>query len=113
MNGKTVEASTRLGGGLTGAVLWFYLPRQGRFVVSLLPHPNLGFFRVGEVSDMVLTFTQGADQYRIESTRRIAPGTGRFHVYVQHDGSWRPAGDFATAPLLMGGADRPEYVIAK
>src|SRR5687767_473826 len=82
VNGMVLDASTRVGGSISGAALWFYLPEKGRFVMSLLPNPKLGFRRAGEVTNALLSFTDGSDRYDIKSTGRIAPASGRFNLYV-------------------------------
>jgi hypothetical protein len=93
--------------------LWLYLPSRGRFLLSLVPHPSLGFSRAGEVAGGALTFTAGKDTYGIRSADRIAPAGGRFNLYVRHDPRWRPANDAAHAPFMVGSAGRPEGLIAK
>ena len=113
VNGTVLEASTRVGGSISGAALWFYLPERGRFVMSLVPNANLGFRRAGEVTNALLSFTEGSDRYDIKSTSRIAPAAGRFNLYVLHDPEWRPTGDEANSPIIVGAADRAEWLIGK
>ena len=113
VNGTVLEASTRVGGSISGAALWFYLPERGRFVVSLLPNPKLGFRRAGEVTNALLSFTEGSDRYDIKSTSRIVPAGGRFNLYVLYDPEWRPTGDEANSPIIVGAADRAEWLIGK
>ena len=113
VNRTVLDASTRVGGSLSGAALWFYLPERGRFVMSLVPNAKLGFRRAGEVTSGSLSFTDGRDRYDIQSTGRIAPAGGRFNLYVLHDPQWRPIGDESTSPIIVGAADRAEWLIAK
>ena len=113
VNGTVVDASTRVGGSISGAALWFYLPERGRFVMSLLPNPKLGFQRAGEVTNALLSFTEGSDRYDIQSTCRIVPAGGRFNLYVLHDPEWRPMGNESNSPIIVGAADRAEWLIAK
>jgi hypothetical protein len=113
LNGKLLDASTRVGGSISGAALWFYLPERGRFVMSLLPNPNLGFRRAGEISYGSLTFTEGRDRYDIQSTSRIVPAAGRFNLYVLHDPKWRPTRVASNLPIIFGAADRAEWLAAK
>jgi hypothetical protein len=113
LNGTVLDASTRVGGSISGAALWFYLPERGRFVMSLLPNPKLGFRRAGEVSNRSLTFTEGRDRYDIQSTSRIVPAGGRFNLYVLHDPKWRPTRVVSNLPLIVGAADRAEWLAAK
>ena len=113
LNGTVLDASTRVGGGISGAALWFYLPERGRFVMSLLPNPKLGFRRAGEVSNRTLTFTEGRERYDIQSSSRIVPAGGRFNLYVLHDPKWRPTRVVSNVPLIVGAADRAEWLAAK
>jgi hypothetical protein len=111
LNGTILEASTRLGGSISGAALWFYLPERGRFIMSLVPNRKLGFRRAGEVSNRSLTFTEGPERYDIQSTSRIVPAWGRFNLYVLHDPKWRPIRGESNSPIIAGGADRAEFVV--
>jgi hypothetical protein len=113
LNGTMLDASTRLGGSISGAALWFYLPERGRFIMSLVPNPKLGFRRAGEVSNRSLTFTEGPERYDIESTSRIVPAWGRFNLYVLHDPNWRPTRGESNWPIIVGAADRAEFLAAK
>ena len=113
MNGSLLEDSTRFGGGVKGAALWFYLPDRGRFVLSLLPNAKLGFRRAGEVSHRSLTFTDGDDRYDVQSTSSIVPAAGRFNLYLVRDPNWRPIGNEAHSRLIIGAADRAEWLIPK
>jgi len=113
VNGSVLDASTRVGGSISGAALWFYLPARGRFVMSLLPNAKLGFRRAGEVTNALLSFTDGSDRYDIKSSSRIAPAGGRFNLYVLRDPDWRPTGSESDAPLIVGAADRAELLTAK
>ena len=113
LNGTVLDTSTRVGGSISGAALWFYLPERGRFVMSLVPNSKLGFRRAGEVSSRSLTFTQGRERYDIESASRIVPAVGRFNLYVRHDPAWRPASGESNWPIIIGAADRVEWLAAK
>jgi len=113
VNGSVLDASTRVGGSISGAALWFYLPEKGRFVMSLLPNPKLGFRRAGEVTNALLSFTDGSDRYDIKSTGRITPASGRFNLYVVRDPEWRPTGSESSSPLVVGAADRAEWLVGK
>ena len=113
LNGTVLDASTRVGGSISGGALWFYLPERGRFVMSLLPNPKLGFRRAGEVSNRSLTFTEGRERYDIQSTSRIVPAAGRFNLYVLHEPKWRPTRVVSNLPLIVGAARRAEWLAAK
>lgn len=113
LNGTVLDTSTRLGGSISGAALWFYLPERGRFIMSLVPNPKLGFRRAGEVSNRTLTFTDGGARYDIESASRIVPAWGRFNLYVLHDPKWRPTRGESSWPIIIGAAGRAEWLAAK
>lgn len=110
VNDTLVEASRRLGGGISGSTLWIYLPNRGRFVFSLLPSPQWGFRRLGQVEGRALVFTAGGDRITIRSARRIVPGEGPFNLYVRHDPKWRPVGSDAAEPILLGARDGTDWV---
>jgi hypothetical protein len=73
-----------------GAAVWFYLPGQGRFALTLTPHPEYGFVQAGEVRGSTLSFTVGNDTFNLVSSRRIAPGLRPFHLYVLREPDWKP-----------------------
>ena len=89
VNGKSVD---EWGGGMSGTAVFFYLPRHGRFVFTLVPHEELGFRKAGEVRGNALTINRGSDTFVFDCDGPIAPGGGVFNVYVYHDATWRPRG---------------------
>ena len=91
-----------------------HVPNRGRFLLSLMPHPGLGFRRAGEVRGSSLRFTVGSDTFSIASGRRVAPGRSAFNLYVLHQPTWRPT--YANANLdafTIGSADRAEYLVGR
>ena len=80
MNGKLVEATATCRNGVSGTVVWLYLPGHGRFVVSLFPNEKLGFQKNGVTSADTLTFREGATEYRVECASAIAPGSGPYNL---------------------------------
>jgi hypothetical protein len=48
VNGKS-QFGTEGARVVTGALVWFYVPGHGRYILSLIPRPDLGFERAGEV----------------------------------------------------------------
>ena len=114
INGQLDESSLKAIGTLSGAVVWIYVPNRGRFLLSLIPHPNLGFRRAGEVRGSSLRFTAGSDTFTIASGGRVAPGQSAFNLYVLHQPTWRPT--YANANLdafTIGSADRAEYLVGR
>ena len=87
LNGKRVEPS---GMGLSGEAVYVYWPGQGRYVMSLFPHPDLGFQRSGEVRGNRLSLQVGSNRLEIDCDEAIAPGEGVYNLYVHYDAAWRP-----------------------
>jgi hypothetical protein len=98
--------------GMSGAAVHFYLPMRGRFILSLTPHPELGFRKAGEVRGSTLTFTIDNDTFTIVSTGRIAPGSGPFSLYVLHEPAWLPRSG-NTSSSEVGAADRLDQLIGR
>jgi len=101
IDGVPVEATANNAAGISDPAVWFYLRGRGRFTLSLVPKPKLGFQKAGEVHDSTLTFRDGAVEYRIECSRRIAPGEGSYNVYVRHEPAWGPPADDPD-PFILG-----------
>jgi len=91
-------------------VVWFYLPDHGRFALTLTPHPESGFVQAGEVRGSTLSFTRGSDTFNLVSSRRIAPGTRPFHLYVLHEPDWRPD---PTLKSVWGSSDTVDQLFGK
>ncbi|MGH9647250.1 MAG: hypothetical protein ACRD4E_10580 [Bryobacteraceae bacterium] len=113
-DGKLVETTFASGGEISGPAVWFSLPNRGRFILSVVPHPELGFRKAGEVRGSSLTFKVGTDILTLNSAKPIAPGDAPFNLYVLQEPAWRPASPNSDAPvLLMGAAARAEMLIRK
>src|SRR5215469_9605713 len=78
------------GGGFSGAVVWLYLPGQGRLVLSLAPREDFGFAKSGVVSGNSMLIHAGPAEIRIECSTRIAPASGVYNLYVAREPDWRP-----------------------
>ncbi len=114
VNGKLDESSTRHNGEVAGGAVWIYVPNRGRFILSLVPHRNLGFQKAGEVRGSTLTFTVGSETYTVSCANSIAPGDTPFNVYVLQDRAWKPSYAFADlSAVTVGAADRPESLVGR
>ena len=114
INGKPEPLSDRVNSSARGTVVWFYLPNRGRYVLSLVPRPELGFRRAGEVRGSTVRFTFGGETFTLLTADQVAPGQAPFNLYVLHDPAWKPT--YANANLdafIVDGADRPEYVVGQ
>jgi hypothetical protein len=99
--------------GVSGSLVWFYVPGHGRYVLSLTPRPDLGFVKAGEVRGGWITFTIGDDKVLLETPGMIAPGSAAYNIYVLHDAEWAPtARGQGAAPLFGSVAARELSAIA-
>jgi hypothetical protein len=111
VNGNLGTSAATTGVVAYGAAVWFYLPSHGRFVLTLTPHPDLGFRSAGEIRGSTLTFTSGNDTFNLVSSGRIAPGSGPFNLYVLHEPDWRPP-ETDGKSQVWGSADRLDQLIS-
>ena len=79
VNGAVV-ASTK--GGIIGPAIWMDLPGHGRFVVALVPRPDLGLQRLGEVRGRRLSGRHAGFDYAANTDNPIAPGIRAYKLYV-------------------------------
>jgi hypothetical protein len=110
-DGKIVENTTASDREVSGPVVWFSLRNRGRFILSLVPHPELGFRKTGEVRGTSLMFMLGTDRLTLTSAKTIAPGDAPFNLYVLWEQGWRPPN--ADAAFTVGAADRAESLVRK
>jgi hypothetical protein len=108
INGKLHPATADQAGGIAGAAVWFYLPDHGRYFLSLMPHPELGFQKAGEVRGSSLNFTAGGDTITVECNGRIAVGYAAYNLYVLAEPGWRPRDPHAQTAFGMTAGDHIE-----
>jgi hypothetical protein len=116
INGKLDETTTASYGEVSGPAVWFSLRNRGRYILSLVPHPELGFRRAGEVRGTSLTFTLGPDTFTLNSAKTIAPGDAPFNLYVLQEAGWRPnypGADTTAFPAFQMGAGRAESLVRR
>ncbi|HUA62184.1 MAG TPA: hypothetical protein VML19_25740 [Verrucomicrobiae bacterium] len=89
LNGELQPPSGRPANA-AGALVWFYCPGHGRYVLSLAPRPELGFVKSGEVRGGAMTFSDGKDKFLLESPGAIAGQNAAYFLYVLHDPDWEP-----------------------
>jgi hypothetical protein len=88
-NGAVIARSDD-GTGMSGQVVWLYLPGRGRFSLSLVPNQKRGFSRNGIAAGDSFTFREGATEYRVRCRGPVAPGSGTYNLYVRHESAWYP-----------------------
>jgi hypothetical protein len=104
INGKLDESSSGRFDEVSGAIVWIYAPKRGRFSLSLVPHPELGFRKAGEVRGSSLSFVIGGDTFALSTGGRIAPGQAPFSLYVLHEPDWKPTYLHANLEVFNMGA---------
>jgi len=114
INGKLEESTVSQNDDVSGAFIWFHVPKRGRFVLAMGPHPELGFRKAGEIRGSSLQFTIGADSYTLSAGTRIAPGQAAFNLYVLQQPNWKPTYLFADESAFnIGAVDRFESLDGK
>ena len=102
VNGAAVDAISALPETIRGPIVWIYIPGYGRYVLSLQSHADLGFEDAGEAAGNSLTFTSNGNVFRIDTTERVAAGSGAYTVHVLPDLSWIPADPQDRARVTAG-----------
>jgi hypothetical protein len=93
-----------------GALVWLYLPEHGRFILSLLPRPALGFEKAGEVRGGVITFSASDHSIKLECMNPIAHGHAAYNLYVLHDQDWKPTAENQKHLPALGTVSATELV---
>jgi hypothetical protein len=76
-----------------GPLLWLYVPKHGRYILSLIPRPGLDFIEAGEVRGGAISFKLGEDSIKIECATLIATGDAPYHLWVLQDPDWEPVSE--------------------
>ena len=97
----------------TGALLWLYLPGRGRYILSLVPRPELDFKVAGEFRGGKAEFTVGTDRISLECNNEIAPGHAPYRLYILLDPLWEPTAQSQKGQLAIGSVGVGELVKLK
>lgn len=109
LNGAPVPAYVRTGNA-AGTLLWFYLPKHGRYILSLTPRAELGFVKAGEIRGGMIKFKVDGDELAVESFQPVAPGNAPYVLYVLHDKEFEPTSHDQTDRTLVGSVSPAELV---
>jgi hypothetical protein len=71
-----------------GATMWFYFPNQGRYLLSLAPHP--GFSKAGAIRASIMTFSADGHDYEIRLIDPVAGTEKAWNLYVMRDAGYLP-----------------------
>lgn len=88
-NGKVIENSLRRG-NVRGQLVWFHLPRRGRFIFSLAPQDGYDFRKIGVIERNRIVFEWGGDRYEWISKEPIIESGGRHYLWVLLDTDFDP-----------------------
>jgi hypothetical protein len=104
VSGTPVPGTANFTGGVSGSAVWFYIPDRGRYFLSLVPHPEFGFQKAGEIRGSTLTIG-GPGTVTIDCNGRIAPGYAPYNLYVLYDAGWRPKNARDSREFIMTAGD--------
>jgi hypothetical protein len=90
LNGEPVPGAQERKADLSGALPWFYVPGKGRFILSIAAHEGYDFQKAGRISDDVLIFKWGGDQYEWSTAGPVMGHDGEWNLYVLYDASYIP-----------------------
>lgn len=105
VNGQTITSTT----GLTikpGATIWLSAPKQGRYILSLLPHD--GFQKAGVIRDNVISFQLDGPQYEVRTADPILGSKGAWNLFILHDPQYQ-----SRNTIIAIGLDRLDNLLPK
>jgi hypothetical protein len=86
----TVVSKSKSSIGVTGALLWLYIPERGRFIFSLVPREGYEFQKVAVLDENRIEFTFNNERYEWLSAASILPNGGTWNLWVLHDTNYTP-----------------------
>jgi hypothetical protein len=89
INGTVVNKS-KSSIGVSGALLWFYIPDRGRFILSLVPREGYQFEKIAVLDEDRIEFTVNGEHYEWHSAAPILPNGGSWYLWVLHDTDYTP-----------------------
>lgn len=113
INGELVGGGQKPARGCAGALVWFYVPNRGRFIVSLMPHEGYDFQKVGRIENNKISFQLGGDVYEWTSSAPVVGRSGgNWNLWVLHDPDY--VSDFASSEQITEGLEEktasPEWL---
>ena len=110
VNGRAEESADSIG-GISGVWMWFYLPDDGRYFLSIQPRPEYGFSKAGEIRGSSLSFAIDGATISMDCSELIVPGNAGYNLYVLHDPAWRPPG--GSTGVQFGASDGPPQSLVR
>jgi hypothetical protein len=104
INGELAGGGRKPARGCAGALLWFYVPERGRFIVSLMPHEGYDFQKIGRIENNKISFKHGDDVYEwTSSVPVVGRSGGNWNLWVLHDPDY--VSDFASQEQIVEGME--------
>ena len=113
LNGTTQSTLNRLSPNVIGSLVWVYLPGRGRYILSLVPRPELKFQKAGEVRGSTIAFTLGGDAITLECRNEIVPVRAPYNLYALRDPEWEPTAQAQKGKIAIGSVDAAELAMPK
>jgi hypothetical protein len=113
LNGTVQSVARQATPSVTGNLVWLYLPGRGRYILSLVPRPELEFHKAGEVRGGRITLTLNSDTITLECFNEIATGHAPYNLYVLRDSKWEPTAQGQKGQLTIGSVDAEELAMLK
>ena len=109
----TLQPATGVVTTVNGPLLWLYLPGHGRYILSLVPRPELGFEAADEVRGGKIDFKLAGDNVTVECPAEIASGHAPYILYVSRDPDWVPTASAQKGLFAAGSVDVGELIKLK
>ncbi len=111
---KVIGMEESDGLGVSGSLIWFYLPGYGRFILSLTAREGYDFQKAGVVEGRKLSFNMDGNRFEWVSSSSIVPSVGvALNLWVLHDSQYQPDVVLGPSPYRMGAANNIKNLIAK
>jgi hypothetical protein len=112
-NEASQDTTTRGAPLARGALVWFYLPGHGRYILSLVARPELDFEPAGEVRGGAVSFTLDKDSIKLECMNPVAAGDSPYNLYVLHDPEYEPTAQAQKGKFALGTVGAAELAALK
>ena len=89
VNGE-VAPSAREPRPVSGALVWFYVPGRGRFILSLVPREGYDFRKTALIEDNRVSFDYKGDHYELVSSAPVVGTGGDWYAWVLFDPAYAP-----------------------
>jgi hypothetical protein len=89
LNGDPIP---KMGGTVSGPILFFTIPDRGRYLLSFRPHEGYAFRKAGVILVNKMTFTIDGDRFELVSTKPVMGDGGKWDLWVLHEPDYQASG---------------------